>query len=92
MLAGGRRWRPVPSLRVLLFALAPVVNPTMSSISTPSAELKREFTFRSTFSLASPDRNCADLSQTDFTVKTEEGDPHGFDRDRDGRGCELENR
>ena len=35
-----------------------------------------------------PDRNCADLSQTDFTVKTEEGDSHGFDRDRDGKGCE----
>ena len=35
-----------------------------------------------------PDRNCPDLSQTDFTVKTVEGDPHGFDSDADGVGCE----
>lgn len=35
-----------------------------------------------------PELNCPDLSQTDFTVKTEEGDPHGFDSDADGVGCE----
>jgi hypothetical protein len=35
-----------------------------------------------------PDRNCPDLSQKNFTVRGEEGDPHGFDADGDGRGCD----
>ncbi len=35
-----------------------------------------------------PELNCPDLSQTDFTVKIEEGEPHGFDSDADGVGCE----
>jgi hypothetical protein len=33
-----------------------------------------------------PDLNCADISQKRFTVSG--SDPHGFDRDNDGVGCE----
>jgi hypothetical protein len=33
-----------------------------------------------------PDLNCADVSQKRFTVSG--SDPHGFDRDGDGVGCE----
>jgi hypothetical protein len=33
-----------------------------------------------------PDLNCADMSQKRFTVSG--SDPHGFDRDGDGVGCE----
>ena len=33
-----------------------------------------------------PDLNCADISQKRFTVSG--ADPHGFDRDGDGIGCE----
>ena len=35
-----------------------------------------------------PDLNCQDLPETEFTVKTAEGDPHGFDGDADGLGCD----
>jgi hypothetical protein len=40
------------------------------------------------FCIASPppDLNCADISQKRFTVAG--SDPHGFDRDNDGIGCE----
>jgi hypothetical protein len=40
------------------------------------------------FCIASPppDLNCADISQKRFTVSG--SDPHGFDRDNDGVGCE----
>ena len=40
------------------------------------------------FCIASPppDLNCADISQKRFTVLG--SDPHGFDRDNDGVGCE----
>ena len=34
-----------------------------------------------------PDLNCADIEHTDFTVL--EPDPHGFDGDGDGIGCET---
>lgn len=34
----------------------------------------------------SPDLNCRDISQRRFKVLPP--DPHGFDRDRDGIGCE----
>jgi micrococcal nuclease len=30
--------------------------------------------------------NCADIGETDFTVQGT--DPHGFDGDHDGVGCE----
>ena len=33
-----------------------------------------------------PDLNCGDISVHDFTVRSP--DPHGFDRDHDGIGCE----
>ena len=33
-----------------------------------------------------PDLNCPDISQKNFTVLPP--DPHGFDRDKDGVGCE----
>ena len=33
-----------------------------------------------------PDLNCSDIRQSDFTVRG--SDPHGFDRDNDGVGCE----
>ena len=33
-----------------------------------------------------PDLNCSDIRQSDFTVRG--SDPHGFDRDNDGIGCE----
>jgi hypothetical protein len=33
-----------------------------------------------------PDLDCGDIDYQDFTV--EEPDPHGFDRDNDGIGCE----
>jgi hypothetical protein len=33
-----------------------------------------------------PDLNCRDVPQKNFTVR--QPDPHGFDRDRNGRGCE----
>jgi micrococcal nuclease len=33
-----------------------------------------------------PDLDCSDISQTGFTVSG--SDPHGFDRDNDGVGCE----
>ena len=33
-----------------------------------------------------PDLNCSDIRQSDFTVRG--NDPHGFDRDNDGIGCE----
>ena len=35
---------------------------------------------------SSPDVNCGDISDKDFQVLSP--DPHGFDRDRDGIGCE----
>ena len=35
---------------------------------------------------APPDLNCPDISDNDFTVLSP--DPHGFDRDADGIGCE----
>jgi hypothetical protein len=40
------------------------------------------------FCIASPppDLNCGDISQKRFTVSG--SDPHGFDRDNDGIGCE----
>lgn len=34
-----------------------------------------------------PDLNCDDIPQENFTV-LHPGDPHGFDREKDGRGCE----
>jgi hypothetical protein len=34
-----------------------------------------------------PDLNCSDIPQTDFTVR--QPDPHGFDIDGDGIGCET---
>jgi hypothetical protein len=34
-----------------------------------------------------PDRDCADVNATNFTVKPP--DPHGFDGDNDGIGCET---
>ena len=39
---------------------------------------------------APPDLNCGDIeaSKKPFTVNREFGDPHGFDRDGDGRACE----
>ena len=33
-----------------------------------------------------PDLNCPDIGETDFTVQG--ADPHGFDGDNDGVGCE----
>jgi hypothetical protein len=33
-----------------------------------------------------PNLNCKDISDKDFEVLP--SDPHGFDRDEDGRGCE----
>ena len=36
--------------------------------------------------LGPPDLNCSDIRQSDFTVRG--SDPHGFDRDNDGIGCE----
>lgn len=33
-----------------------------------------------------PDLDCGDIDQKDFTVH--QPDPHGFDGNRDGRGCE----
>lgn len=33
-----------------------------------------------------PDRNCGDIDEKDFTVDGD--DPHGFDGDHDGIGCE----
>lgn len=33
-----------------------------------------------------PDLNCGDIPYTNFTVL--QPDPHGFDRDKDGIGCE----
>ena len=33
-----------------------------------------------------PDLNCGDISYKDFKVL--QPDPHGFDRNKDGRGCE----
>ena len=33
-----------------------------------------------------PDLNCSDVRYSDFTVRG--SDPHGFDRDNDGVGCE----
>ena len=35
-----------------------------------------------------PDLNCSDISYKDFKVLPP--DPHGFDRDGDGIGCESE--
>jgi hypothetical protein len=35
---------------------------------------------------APPDLDCPDIAHKDFTVRG--SDPHGFDRDRDGIGCE----
>jgi hypothetical protein len=35
---------------------------------------------------APPDLDCADIGGNDFTVRPP--DPHGFDREGDGRGCE----
>ncbi|MGB3496500.1 MAG: hypothetical protein WBA57_27480 [Elainellaceae cyanobacterium] len=35
---------------------------------------------------APPDLNCADIEEKDFTVL--QPDPHRFDRDKDGVGCE----
>ena len=35
---------------------------------------------------APPDLDCADVNGNDFTVRPP--DPHGFDREGDGRGCE----
>jgi hypothetical protein len=35
-----------------------------------------------------PDLDCADLRQRNFTVR--QPDPHRFDGDRDGIGCEAE--
>jgi hypothetical protein len=35
---------------------------------------------------APPDLDCADVGGNDFTVRPP--DPHGFDREGDGRGCE----
>jgi hypothetical protein len=37
--------------------------------------------------LPPPDLNISDIPQTDFTVK--QPDPHGFDIDGDGIGCET---
>jgi hypothetical protein len=34
-----------------------------------------------------PDLNCVDISGTNFKVLPP--DPHGFDRDGDGKGCET---
>jgi micrococcal nuclease len=34
-----------------------------------------------------PDLNCGDIPQTNFTVL--QPDPHGFDADKDGIGCET---
>lgn len=34
-----------------------------------------------------PDLDCADIGRNNFTVL--QPDPHGFDGDRDGRGCEV---
>lgn len=33
-----------------------------------------------------PDLDCPDIGRRNFTVRAP--DPHGFDRDRDGIGCE----
>ena len=33
-----------------------------------------------------PDLDCGEIVERDFTVRG--ADPHGFDRDRDGVGCE----
>lgn len=33
-----------------------------------------------------PDLNCSDVSNKNFAVVSP--DPHGFDRDKDGKGCE----
>lgn len=35
---------------------------------------------------APPDLNCDDIEHRDFTVN--QPDPHRFDRDKDGTGCE----
>lgn len=39
---------------------------------------------------APPDLNCGDISHRRFTVRHDvaDPDPHGFDRDKDGVGCE----
>jgi hypothetical protein len=34
-----------------------------------------------------PDKNCDDIKKKNFTVKG--SDPHGFDGDNDGKGCEV---
>ena len=39
---------------------------------------------------APPDLNCKDISQKNFRVLPP--DPHGFDRDKDGIGCEAKRR
>ena len=36
---------------------------------------------------APPDLDCADINTTNFEVR--QPDPHGFDRDEDGIGCET---
>jgi len=37
-----------------------------------------------------PDLNCDDISARNFTVR--QPDPHNFDTDRDGIGCEVNRR
>lgn len=37
-----------------------------------------------------PDLNCGDISGRNFTVRRP--DPHGFDTDHDGVGCEVNRR
>jgi hypothetical protein len=65
--------------------LNPLSTPSQSSVKSVSSNCDPSYP---DFCIPSPppDLNCADISQKRFTVTG--SDPHGFDRDGDGIGCE----
>jgi hypothetical protein len=80
-----------PTTAAAVAATSPSVSPSASTVSTSSAPPPRPVCDPSYPSVcippAPPDLDCGEISYHDFPVVG--SDPHGFDADHDGIGCET---
>lgn len=92
------RGMPMIVFSLALSSSVPVPNASMSNVNFTSAPFTTslsndssncDFTSYPDFCIPPPppNLNCDDVDGKDFTVFPP--DPHGFDRDKDGEGCET---
>lgn len=80
-------WGPAPAAQPT--APAPTAQPTQPPVPPPAAAGQCHPAYPTVcIPPPPPDLSCRDIPYRRFRVDWTYGDPHGFDRDRDGIGCE----